>query len=143
MNINLDTAKDTLCKNILIYGYCKYENKGCAFSHNRQQPAQQQQATNTSNNSTSVITPNSANSTASSADLSSKRKVQFKHPFLSTQCQQFVEQVFHFVAEVEEIPVLSLRMVYLNLILWIHLLHNDHSHQRVQRKHSFIYSHKL
>ena len=74
MNINLDTAKDTLCKNILIYGYCKYENKGCAFSHNRQQPAQQQQATNTSNNSTSVITPNSANSTASSADLSSKKK---------------------------------------------------------------------
>lgn len=35
MNINLETAKDTLCKNILIYGYCKYENKGCVFSHNR------------------------------------------------------------------------------------------------------------
>lgn len=33
MNINLDSAKDTLCKNILIYGYCKFENKGCAFSH--------------------------------------------------------------------------------------------------------------
>jgi hypothetical protein len=33
MNINLDSAKDTLCKNILIYGYCKYENKGCVFSH--------------------------------------------------------------------------------------------------------------
>lgn len=35
MNINLDSAKGTLCKNILIYGYCKYENKGCAFSHRR------------------------------------------------------------------------------------------------------------
>lgn len=33
MNINLDSAKDTFCKNVLIYGYCKYENKGCAFSH--------------------------------------------------------------------------------------------------------------
>lgn len=33
MNLNLDSAKDTACKNILIYGYCKYENKGCAFSH--------------------------------------------------------------------------------------------------------------
>lgn len=33
MNINLESAKDTLCKNILIYGYCKFENKGCAFNH--------------------------------------------------------------------------------------------------------------
>ncbi|KAK6462061.1 component of Pab1p-stimulated poly(A) ribonuclease [Scheffersomyces coipomensis] len=39
MNINIDTAKDTLCKNILIYGYCKFENKGCAFNHNRSTPA--------------------------------------------------------------------------------------------------------
>ncbi|CAH6721771.1 PAN2-PAN3 deadenylation complex subunit Pan3p [[Candida] jaroonii] len=40
MNINVDSAKDTLCKNILIYGYCKYENKGCAFSHkgNKKEP---------------------------------------------------------------------------------------------------------
>ncbi|KAI5964359.1 PAN3 [Candida pseudojiufengensis] len=43
MNINLDTAKDVLCKNILIYGYCKYQGKGCAFSHNKQPSAQQQQ----------------------------------------------------------------------------------------------------
>lgn len=33
MNINPDLAKDILCKNILIYGYCKFENKGCAFGH--------------------------------------------------------------------------------------------------------------
>lgn len=33
MNINPDSAKDIPCKNVLIYGYCKYENKGCAFSH--------------------------------------------------------------------------------------------------------------
>ncbi|KAG5417707.1 PAN3 [Candida metapsilosis] len=35
MNINLDTAKDVLCKNVLIYGYCKYQDKGCAFSHHK------------------------------------------------------------------------------------------------------------
>lgn len=35
MNINVDLAKDILCKNILIYGYCKYENKGCVFNHNK------------------------------------------------------------------------------------------------------------
>lgn len=37
-NINLDSAKDTLCKNILIYGYCKFENKGCAFNHTQPPP---------------------------------------------------------------------------------------------------------
>lgn len=35
MNINVDLAKEILCKNILIYGYCKYENKGCVFNHNK------------------------------------------------------------------------------------------------------------
>lgn len=33
MNINPDAARDIPCKNILIYGYCKFENKGCAFAH--------------------------------------------------------------------------------------------------------------
>lgn len=87
MNINLDTAKETLCKNILIYGYCKFENKGCAFSHNRQQkpapqPQQQDQespqdsgsASNTNNN---AGFPDSATSTVSSTmssnDAASKR----------------------------------------------------------------------
>lgn len=37
MNINPESAKDILCKNILIYGYCKFENKGCAFSHTTKQ----------------------------------------------------------------------------------------------------------
>lgn len=39
MNINPESAKDILCKNILIYGYCKFENKGCAFSHTTKQAA--------------------------------------------------------------------------------------------------------
>ncbi|KAG9242885.1 PAB-dependent poly(A)-specific ribonuclease subunit PAN3 [Calycina marina] len=26
-------AKDTLCRNVLIYGHCRYEDQGCAFSH--------------------------------------------------------------------------------------------------------------
>lgn len=38
MNIKPDAAKDIPCKNVLIYGYCKYENKGCAFVHS--QPGQ-------------------------------------------------------------------------------------------------------
>lgn len=32
---NVESAKNIPCKNVLIYGYCKYENKGCVFNHNR------------------------------------------------------------------------------------------------------------
>lgn len=27
--------KDTLCRNIMIYGNCRYEDQGCAFSHDQ------------------------------------------------------------------------------------------------------------
>ncbi|KAG9254114.1 PAB-dependent poly(A)-specific ribonuclease subunit PAN3 [Emericellopsis atlantica] len=27
--------KDTLCRNVLIYGHCRYEDQGCAFSHDQ------------------------------------------------------------------------------------------------------------
>lgn len=30
------TDKDTLCRNILIYGKCRYENAGCNFNHDHQ-----------------------------------------------------------------------------------------------------------
>lgn len=33
MNINPDLAKEIPCKNVLIYGYCKYAQKGCVFAH--------------------------------------------------------------------------------------------------------------
>jgi hypothetical protein len=28
-----DNAKDTLCRNVLIYGNCRYEDQGCSFNH--------------------------------------------------------------------------------------------------------------
>jgi PAB-dependent poly(A)-specific ribonuclease subunit 3 len=27
--------KDTLCRNILIYGNCRYEDQGCTFNHDQ------------------------------------------------------------------------------------------------------------
>ncbi|CCE83175.1 Piso0_003747 [Millerozyma farinosa CBS 7064] len=63
MNINPDTAKDTLCKNILIYGYCKYENRGCAFNHNKPSssvPTSQGSNTTTSNASNSNTVSNNS-----------------------------------------------------------------------------------
>ncbi|TVY87883.1 PAN2-PAN3 deadenylation complex subunit [Lachnellula willkommii] len=29
----IENAKDTLCRNVLIYGHCRYEDQGCAFNH--------------------------------------------------------------------------------------------------------------
>ncbi|EEH15903.2 PAB-dependent poly(A)-specific ribonuclease subunit pan3 [Paracoccidioides brasiliensis Pb03] len=31
--VALENAKDTLCRNVTIYGRCRYEDKGCAFNH--------------------------------------------------------------------------------------------------------------
>ncbi|KAF4634548.1 hypothetical protein G7Y89_g3563 [Cudoniella acicularis] len=28
-----ENAKETLCRNVLIYGHCRYEDQGCAFNH--------------------------------------------------------------------------------------------------------------
>jgi hypothetical protein len=30
-----DAAKDRMCRNLYIYGFCRYEGKGCAFRHDR------------------------------------------------------------------------------------------------------------
>lgn len=30
-----ENSKNTLCRNIGIYGHCRYENEGCAFNHDQ------------------------------------------------------------------------------------------------------------
>ncbi|CAI0650189.1 unnamed protein product [Colletotrichum noveboracense] len=30
--------KDTQCRNVMIYGHCRYENAGCAFNHDQNRP---------------------------------------------------------------------------------------------------------
>ncbi|KAL6451625.1 PAN3 PAN2-PAN3 deadenylation complex subunit PAN3 [Candida maltosa Xu316] len=101
MNINLDTAKDTLCKNILIYGYCKFENKGCAFSHNRQQPQQPQPTTNNAAN-----TPNSANSTVSSStESSNKKKYNLNTPSFQPSVSNLSSKFSNLSPKLKEIPV--------------------------------------
>ncbi|EGY20692.1 PAB-dependent poly(A)-specific ribonuclease subunit PAN3 [Verticillium dahliae VdLs.17] len=34
-------SKDTLCRNVLIYGHCRYENSGCAFNHDQNRTTNQ------------------------------------------------------------------------------------------------------
>lgn len=38
----LPENKDTLCRNILIYGHCRYEDKGCLFNHDQSKLAASQ-----------------------------------------------------------------------------------------------------
>ncbi|KAF2843481.1 PAB-dependent poly(A)-specific ribonuclease subunit PAN3 [Patellaria atrata CBS 101060] len=40
-----DNAKNTLCRNVTIFGHCKYENSGCAYNHDTSKA-------NTANNTT-------------------------------------------------------------------------------------------
>lgn len=63
MNINLESARDTLCKNVLIYGYCKFENKGCAFRH----PSKDKELKTESKTPGSAGTPSSAGAGTSSS----------------------------------------------------------------------------
>lgn len=40
-------SKDTLCRNVLIYGHCRYENSGCAFNHEQNRSSSSQAAATT------------------------------------------------------------------------------------------------
>lgn len=68
MNINPDSAKEIPCKNVLIFGYCKYENKGCVFAHPDDTANTQTQTQATSGTTTSRISTDSGKSLANQDD---------------------------------------------------------------------------
>ncbi|CDK27533.1 unnamed protein product [Kuraishia capsulata CBS 1993] len=95
-----DWAKNVPCRNILIHGFCKWENKGCSFSHDtgktqpQSQPPPSQQASSTKSGPVSITAPagetsaSLAKSPSSSLPLSSgnsstalgKKKFNFETP---------------------------------------------------------------
>lgn len=96
MNINLDKARDTLCKNILIYGYCKYENKGCAFSHTLNQAASTSATTNASQATTASNTP----------PIENKRKFNLNTPsFQPSNVLGLTNKFANLSPKLKEIPV--------------------------------------
>ncbi|ODV80546.1 component of Pab1p-stimulated poly(A) ribonuclease [Suhomyces tanzawaensis NRRL Y-17324] len=94
MNINLDTAKDTLCKNILIYGYCKYENKGCVFSHNTKAAA-------------GAVGAGGSQGAANgnSGGFDAKRKFNFNTPSFQPSVQNVTNKFAALSPRVNDIPV--------------------------------------
>ncbi|EHY57233.1 PAB-dependent poly(A)-specific ribonuclease subunit 3 [Exophiala dermatitidis] len=78
-----ENARDTLCRNVTIYGKCRYEDKGCAFNHNiekatsdgGQNDSQSKKTLNVDSPSftPSFLSPNGANTAAKkSAGISPK-----------------------------------------------------------------------
>jgi PAB-dependent poly(A)-specific ribonuclease subunit 3 len=49
--------KDTLCRNVLIYGNCRYEDQGCTFSHDQNKGKANQSQSDSSKKSLNVESP--------------------------------------------------------------------------------------
>ncbi|OBA23623.1 hypothetical protein METBIDRAFT_64594 [Metschnikowia bicuspidata var. bicuspidata NRRL YB-4993] len=88
MNINPESAKEIPCKNVLIYGYCKFENKGCVFSHPLPENAQSPESTN------AVATP-----------TDSKRKFNMNTPSFQPSVLSMTSKFAALSPKVKEIPI--------------------------------------
>ncbi|KEF56974.1 PAB-dependent poly(A)-specific ribonuclease subunit pan3 [Exophiala aquamarina CBS 119918] len=88
-----ENAKDTLCRNVTIYGKCRYEDKGCAFNHNVEKSAsadgsqsdgQQKKALNVDSPSftPSFLSPNGANNTTPKKSAGISPKAASAAPFM-------------------------------------------------------------
>lgn len=107
MNINLDSAKDTLCKNILIYGYCKFENKGCAFSHNINRTTKPANQLPNSNGLLGLPDASLNESTSATPSLNTKEKKKFNFntpSFQPATVSNLSSKFSSFSPKLDEIP---------------------------------------
>lgn len=131
MNINPDAAKEIPCKNVLIYGYCKFENKGCVFSHpvpeNSQSPGSENtipspllkpanMAGNTPTNNAKIdagygtssmnaASPSPAAKMAASVSAESKRKFNMNTPSFQPLVQSVTKKFATLSPKLKEIPI--------------------------------------
>jgi len=70
-----ENAKDTLCRNVTIYGKCRYEDKGCAFNHDptKFSAMHQTDSNSSSKKGLNVDSPSFTPSLLSTNDTSSKK----------------------------------------------------------------------
>lgn len=121
MNINPDAARDIPCKNVLIYGYCKFENKGCAFSHpnlgqqNTSKTSTMKSASGNSVNSATMAsssfseaadsTAPSTHKAASMANAEPKRKFNMNTPLFQPSVLAITNKFATLSPKLKEIPV--------------------------------------
>lgn len=115
MNINPDAAKDIPCKNVLIYGYCKYENKGCAFAH--PQLGQSPNNTKSSTIKSAASHPGSGNMSESGDSTPAttfrstppaaepKRKFNMNTPLFQPSVQSITNKFSKLSPKLKEIPI--------------------------------------
>ncbi|KAG0135307.1 hypothetical protein HOY82DRAFT_480335, partial [Tuber indicum] len=62
-------SSSTICRNITIYGYCRYQDKGCAFNHD---PHSQKQQSSTGRGKFNVDSPSFTPATPPKKTISPK-----------------------------------------------------------------------
>ncbi|KAI1178849.1 hypothetical protein F4777DRAFT_535893 [Nemania sp. FL0916] len=63
-------SKDTLCRNVLIYGHCRYEDQGCAFNHKNSNSSNDSQPKKSLNVESPSFTPTQLSSKKSTFSTS-------------------------------------------------------------------------
>lgn len=103
MNINADAARDIPCKNILIYGYCKFENKGCAFSHNAPDKSANSSKASTLKSTASASSKSSESSRNATAEA--KRRFNTNTPSFQPSVANITNKFAGLLPKVKEIPI--------------------------------------
>lgn len=120
MNINPDSAKEILCKNVHIYGFCKFENRGCAFAHF--DPSAQSNKTSTKGSKSNAMnSPNNKQAISDAAqdqipqkgplngnntgDSAPKRRFNANTPSFQPSVQYITNKFSNLSPKLKEIPV--------------------------------------
>ncbi|KAH6667548.1 PAB-dependent poly(A)-specific ribonuclease subunit PAN3 [Halenospora varia] len=67
-----ENSKDTLCRNVLIYGHCRYEEQGCAFNHDPNKSLQTDSIKKSLNVDSPSFTPSTLSVPQKSSAISSQ-----------------------------------------------------------------------
>lgn len=78
-----ENAKDTLCRNVVIYGHCRYEDQGCAFNHeqNKTQTSQIEMPKKSLNVDSPSFTPVNVGGSAAGGSTSISSRAASAAPF--------------------------------------------------------------
>lgn len=82
-------SRDTPCRNVLIYGYCRYKNNGCAFSHDEEkEPTSQPEKLVSSPPSPKCAPQHLRTSTMADPDISTPKTFNVDSPSFTPSSQQ-------------------------------------------------------
>ncbi|PIS57012.1 hypothetical protein CJI97_000035 [Candidozyma auris] len=118
MNINPEAAKDIPCKNVTIYGFCKYEKKGCVFSHDNAGSGTNSSSSKSSNtgqktlpskhssidSNSEAASIKSPNGTTSSESGTTKKKFNASTPSFQPSVQSITNKFSSLSPKLKDLP---------------------------------------